>query len=583
MKRLLEDFAELASDWFWETDANHEFVYFSDRFTEVTGVPESQYLGRRRDQIALENMHQEKWRRHLEDLKARRAFRNFVYWTKRPDSGVELCVRISGQPIFSADGTFLGYRGVGTDITSEALTRDQLEKTNRQLEMRNRELEEAKESITRAALFDALTEIPNRRFVEKEIQDIQGLSVDGATRYIVQIDLDKFKHVNDTLGHETGDFVLKYVAKRLGEMTSEGDFLARLGGDEFVVICAENASEAHVAAFAEGIVRDFARPVELNGQVCRFGASVGYVRCSARDLRSGVRRADAALFHAKRCGRGVARCFDEKILTELTHAKRIADEIASGLEAGAFEAFFQPQLCAETFDLVGVEALARWRHPTRGIVSPGEFLPIAEEHGLIGDLDARIFECALRFCDHAAALGVDIPKCAVNVSLARLKSGQIRPALRARRASPTRIAIELVETISFDADDDLIAGQLETLRRAGFELELDDFGSGHASITSLVRISPHRLKIDKSLITPITRSEVHRCLVQSIVEIGRALSVEVIAEGVETWEHVQILRELGCGALQGFFFGRPMDGDDLLAFVKDQQWRRVLPEPENAA
>lgn len=573
MSRSIEDFAELASDWFWETDENHVFTYFSDRLTDVTGVPKSEYLGLRRDQIALDNISDPKWRNHLEDLNARRPFKNLIYWTKRPTDGSDLCVKISGMPVFFENGEFFGYRGVGTDITQEQLARKELKKSNEALECQNKELEKAKAQLEAIANHDALTNLPNRRYFDEFLAGIEMQAASDEKRVIISADLDNFKYINDKFGHDCGDKVLQYVSREIQKMLLAEDFLARLGGDEFVIVCAKGTDEARASVLAEQIASTFARPVEIDGHLCRFGASVGYIEHAAPTLREGVKRADVALYQAKRSGRGGARRFEERHYAEFSNAKRVADEIAAGIEAGEFEAFFQPQFDAATLDFSGVEALARWRHPTRGLLAPLAFLTIADDYGLLGRLDEQIFEQAIELCRDAHLQGVTIPKCAVNVSLSRLKSDAFLESVERGRGCGATVSFELLETSSFEADAAVVSARLGALRSSGFEIELDDFGSGFASITSLIGIEPHRLKIDRSLIAPAPTSDRHRRLVAAIVELARALEVGVIAEGVETWRHVEVLREIGCDAFQGFFFARPMAASALIEFVKRQTWR----------
>lgn len=477
------------------------------------------------------------------------------------------------MPVFSEGGVFVGYRGVGTDITQEELTRRELKKSNQALALRNQELERAKLSMERLALRDPLTDLPNRRHFDRRVNEIQQDARGDDTRVLISIDLDNFKHINDTFGHQVGDRLLQHVARSLLALIDADDFVARLGGDEFVVICAREASEDRAAALSEQIVQTFARPFSHDRHVCRFGASVGYAIHPAHTLRDGVKHADAALYDAKKSGRGAARRFQQHLYAAFSNAKRTADEIAESLDNGAFEAFFQPQFDAETLDLTGVEALARWRHPTRGLLSPDKFLPIAEDHGLLDRIDAQIFESAIELCQDAAFAGAPLPKCAVNVSLSRLKSESFLSAVTRRRDCGATLAFELVETSSFEVDDDTVAANLSGLREAGCEIEIDDFGSGFASITSLIKIEPHRLKIDRTLIAPLGSSERHQRLVAAIIELGRTLSVDVIAEGVETWRHVEILREIGCDAFQGFLFARPMSGAALIDFIQAQSWR----------
>jgi EAL domain-containing protein (putative c-di-GMP-specific phosphodiesterase class I) len=237
------------------------------------------------------------------------------------------------------------------------------------------------------------------------------------------------------------------------------------------------------------------------------------------------------------------------------------------LERGEFTPFYQPQFDARTHQIVGVEALARWRHPTRGVVAPAEFIAPAEELAVIGAIDRAVLEQALAQFRSWRTRGFRLPRFSVNVSLRRLHDDDLLRELRSLNIEPGILSFELVESIYLDERDDRFSRTIDQLKALGVDIEIDDFGTGYASIVSLTKIKPRRLKIDRQLVTPIVRSESQRRLVQSIVEIGRSLDIEIIAEGVETMEHARLLRDIGCNILQGFAFAKPMSGEDLERFM----------------
>jgi EAL domain-containing protein (putative c-di-GMP-specific phosphodiesterase class I) len=258
---------------------------------------------------------------------------------------------------------------------------------------------------------------------------------------------------------------------------------------------------------------------------------------------------------------------------EIVHTKRVADEILCGLEQNALEAFYRPQFDAHTLNVSGIEALARWRHPARGLLLPDQFLRIAEELNVVTAIDRIVLEQTVRDFRQWMQLGWNIPKVSVNVSSRRLHDEELLAGLRKLAIDPGVLSFELLESIFLDDGDFIVTSNIEQIKRLGIDIEIDDFGTGHASIVRLMKLKPSRLKIDRQLVAPIVDSPTQRHLVRSIIEIGKSLGIGVIAEGVETMEHAEILRDLGCDYLQGYAFARPMPGDQLAEFLRVQQWR----------
>jgi EAL domain-containing protein (putative c-di-GMP-specific phosphodiesterase class I) len=290
-----------------------------------------------------------------------------------------------------------------------------------------------------------------------------------------------------------------------------------------------------------------------------FGAAV--------DRQRLLVNADLALYRAKSLGRNRFEFYTAALQAEILNAKQTADSIVRGLERGEFIPYYQPQFDARTYEVVGVEALARWRHPTRGVVAPAEFIATAEELTVIGAIDRAVLEQALAQFRRWRVLGLQIPRFSVNVSLRRLHDEGLLQGLRDLHIEPGVLSFELVETIYLDERDDRFSRTIDQIKALGIDIEIDDFGTGYASIVSLTKLKPRRLKIDRQLVTPIVRSDAQRRLVQSIVDIGRSLDIEIVAEGVETMEHARLLRELGCDILQGYAFARPMAGEELERFM----------------
>jgi diguanylate cyclase (GGDEF)-like protein/PAS domain S-box-containing protein len=482
--------------------------------------------------------------------------------------GAERIIR--ARSAFFVDGN--GHRkliGANWDVTEDVALRNELQRAKDLAEARNRELEAAKESIEHLALHDYLTALPNRRYLDKMLDERSAeCRAKGLALAILHIDLDRFKQINDTLGHRAGDAMLQHAANVLRNSVRAADFVARIGGDEFVILCAVDPASKKIAGLAERVIRELRKPVRYEGHDCRFGASIGIA------VDSGARLdADIALYRAKGLGRNRFEFFSASARSDIVSAKQLADEILIGLERNEFVPFYQLQFDARTLDVTGVETLARWQHPRHGLLTPDRFLDIAEDLDVVSTIDALILERAL--ADRRAWIkdGLSIPKVSVNVSARRLADPDLGKKLRALKIEPGAIAFELLESISLDDCDALVSANLKKLRKLGIDIQIDDFGTGHASIVSLLRLSPTTLKIDRELIRLLPQSAEQRKLVGSIIDIGRSLNIRVIAEGVETADHIRILEGLDCDMLQGYALARPMPAMQIPSFVRAGSWR----------
>ncbi|OWV70974.1 diguanylate cyclase [Rhizobium sp. R634] len=466
--------------------------------------------------------------------------------------------------------------GANWDVTEEVKLRDELRRAKDLAEARNGELEAAKESIEHLALHDYLTGLPNRRYLDKMLEKRAAeCRAKGQALAILHIDLDRFKQINDTLGHRAGDAMLKHAAGVLRNCVRAADFVARIGGDEFVILCAVDAASKKVVGLAERVIRELRKPVRYEGHDCRFGASIGIAVDSGPELdgKQMLLDADIALYRAKGLGRNRFEFFSASDRLDIVSAKQLADEILIGLERNEFVPFYQLQFDACTLDVTGIETLARWQHPVHGLLAPDRFLDIAEDLDVVSTIDALILERAL--ADRKAWIkdGLPVPKISVNVSARRLADPDLGKKLRALKIEPGTVCFELLESISLDDCDETMTANLKKLRKLGIDIQIDDFGTGHASIVSLLRLSPGTLKIDRELIRMLPQSAEQRKLVGSIIDIGRSLDILVIAEGVETADHIRILEELDCDMLQGYALARPMPAMQIPSFIRSGSWR----------
>ena len=450
------------------------------------------------------------------------------------------------------NGDTIVYNADFTEFTAQKRT----------LEIRNVQLELARAEADMRALHDDLTSLGNRRFISEGLHEFLSEQRQlGGEIATLAIDLDRFKQINDTLGHAAGDFVLAAVAGRLRNTIGSGDLIARVGGDEFVILRRVTDSIHAPEILGQAIVETMSQPFRFEDAELRLGASVGIASTPISPAEDLLTNADIALYKAKSSGRSAVVTFNERDLADMMNAKTLSDDLLGAIERKSFVPYFQPQIDALTGEIVGVEALARWDHASRGILSPGEFLKVATDLAVLDDIDEIIFERALELCGNGFPAECS-PNLSFNVSEQRFQSASIIEAIRQANGYPGTISVELLETIFFEDQGEAFQLQLDALRDAGVGIEIDDFGSGRASIIALEQISPDRLKIDRRLVLAVAESERSQKLIRSIVDIGHALGIGVTAEGVESFEQAARLTELGCDRLQGFLYGRPMPFDE---------------------
>lgn len=430
------------------------------------------------------------------------------------------------------------------------------------------------------ALHDPLTGLPNRSHVmQRFAQAVDRIRGAGHEAALMFIDLDHFKDVNDTRGHDTGDALLCQVAQRLLGAVPPAALVARLGGDEFVVMV-PGAAAAEAMALADRVCAQLKEPFSVADAAVVVGASVGIAVAPGhgRSRQELTRRADIALYTAK-AQRGSVCLFDES--QDRATAERAAwvAELREAIARRCFKLHYQPRVSAADGRMVSVEALVRWQHPRHGLVPPDRFIAIAEHAGLMGELGALVLDEA---CLQMAAwrlAGVPVRKVSVNVSMQQLVTGRLPQEVRetlARHAVPPQ-ALELEVTESLLADDaDSAQDQLRQLRALGIEIALDDFGTGYSAMSQLRRLPIDVMKIDRSFVVDLGSDDGALAIARAIVALAGALGLRVVAEGVETAEHARRLRELGCDELQGYHFARPLPADELVAFVRGEPARLAL-------
>lgn len=490
--------------------------------------------------------------------------------------GRERVVRSCSMTFTDTDG-HVKLVGANWDISEDVALQRELERAKSLAEARNSDLEAARTRIEHNAMHDYLTGLPNRRYLDEKLAQLADeCAKTGAALGVLHLDLDRFKQINDTLGHNAGDAILRHAAKVLSDSVRSEDFVARIGGDEFVLLSRFNGNPRKLAQLADRIIKQLRKPVSCEGRDCRFGASIGIAWAAGGhiDAKQILLNADIALYRAKNNGRNRHEFFSAATHEQIVSAKRISDDILRGLERREFFPVYQLQFDSRTLDICGVETLARWRHPDHGILSPDRFIPTAEEIDAMATIDASILDQALEDFARWREKGLPIPQVSVNVSYRRLRDPTLVQKLRRMQIRPGELSFELLESTFLDNCEDGMTQTLEGLKAMGIALEIDDFGTGHASIVSLMRLNPQVLKIDRQLVKHVPQSTDQARLVGAIVDIGKSLGIRVVAEGVETMEHARILRDLGCDVLQGYALARPMPAADMQGFIRKAAWRR---------
>ncbi|MEO6114301.1 MAG: EAL domain-containing protein, partial [Sphingomicrobium sp.] len=448
-------------------------------------------------------------------------------------------VSIAGDPIIDTAGRFEGFRGVGSDIT---------------------DVRQTQERLTHLANMDVLSGLPNRGRVRQLLGDALRTAVTSKVPCAIMfLDLDGFKPVNDTFGHPKGDAVLQAVAKRLCDDVGEDGHVGRMGGDEFAIVITDAQSRHKVEHLADQIIRSIAEPYMIDQTEIRIGVSIGcaFGPIDGATVDDLILKADLALYEAKGAGRGVAKYFSSELQTEQDDRVRLETDLRSALGARQFHLVYQPLVNAKTQKLVGFEALIRWNHPQRGLVPPNVFIPVAEEAGLMPVIGEWVIEEACR----AAASWPEPITVALNISPKQISMPAlpniVSQAIGRHKIQANRLELEVTEGV-FLGDNGATLDVLRRLRTLGVGIALDDFGTGYSSIGYLNKAVFHKLKIDGSFVREAGSRPENVAIIQSIVQLAKSFRMSITAEGVETAEDFERMRDLGCDTIQGYLFGRPL-------------------------
>ena len=446
----------------------------------------------------------------------------------------------------------------------------------------NLQLESANEELRRRAFIDPLTGLPNRMlFEDRLLHAMQRYDRDDESRArrepcklaVLFVDLDGFKPINDMLGHAVGDEVLKEAARRLRTATRDSDTVARIGGDEFVLLAEDVSDVADCASLANRVIQVLAQPLEIQGHQVTLSGSVGVALYPEHgDRLKLVQNADAAMYTAKRAGGNTYALFESRMNEGLQEQLSLQHDLRHALERGELQLHYQPKIDARLGRLQGVEALLRWHHPTRGMVGPNVFIPIAERFGLINGLGNWVIEESCRqmrvWADEGLSMNV-----AINLSVHQLRTEELVPriesALARYQVMPSQLLCEITESVAME-DIESTQRAFEALSRIGVYLSIDDFGTGYSSLSYLRQLPARQLKIDRSFVADIEVRPDARAIVGAVIQLAHQLGLRVVAEGVETEGQRDILLVLQCDELQGYLLARPMAVEALDDWLQKQ-------------
>jgi diguanylate cyclase (GGDEF)-like protein/PAS domain S-box-containing protein len=544
---LLREYEDSGGDWMWQTDASRCITQVSPRFAAALGV-EPQTL---ETKPLLQILAGDAWeagnfsaglRDLSEKLKNRESFSDLVIPVQV--AGHVHWWELSASPRFDDNGVFVGFRGVGSDVS---------------------EAHRSADKINRMARFDTLTGLPNRMLVNETLGTAMAEADRWRTRCgFMMIDLDRFKAVNDTLGHPIGDRLLTRVSERLRSVMSDNELCGRLGGDEFAVVVKDANDPQRMARLAQSIIDTLSQPYEVDQYTIYIGASIG-TAIGPRDGRSVemlIRSADLALYKSKDQGGGVFNSYEPQFHAHAEERRVIEIALRKALERNEFELHYQPVVNAQSGTIESFEALLRWNNPDLGSVSPVKFIPIAEEARLIGPIGEWVMRTA---CAEAARWPSTI-RVAVNVSAEQLHDAQfattVVSALSHAGLPPHRLELEVTESV-FMREGTKAISVLEQILALGVRLALDDFGTGYSSLGYLSKTKFSTIKIDRSFVQGAAKNLPESlAIIRAVVALADSLGMSTTAEGVETDDECEMIKGLGCRKIQGYLFGRPMSATE---------------------
>jgi diguanylate cyclase (GGDEF)-like protein/PAS domain S-box-containing protein len=544
---LLDEFEEAGLGWFWATDASGALSYLSASAVRQLGKSAEQVIGTPLSALFLpdKDSDEERTERPLAfQLRARNSIFDLPVRIALEDR--EVWWSINARPQCDENGEFLGYRGNAKDITA---------------------VREVQRDASRMAQYDSLTGLANRHRMTKRLTStLTAYKAAKRSCALMMLDLDRFKQVNDTLGHPAGDELLKQVSQRLERIIAGRGEIGRLGGDEFQVMLPDMDDRGRLGEIANSVIQMISQPYSLDGSRAIIGTSVGIAIApyDGIDTDELVSSADLALYAAKGGGRGQYRFFSSELKDGARLRRQIEEDLRDAIQTEQLEMHYQPIVRASDHLATGMEALVRWNHPERGFISPAEFIPVAEETNLINALGEWVLR---RACEQATDWPQSL-RVAVNVSAIQFAGTDlvkiVRSALERTGLEPSRLELEITESV-FLGDPQGTRTMLKALKKLGVRLALDDFGTGYSSLGYLSSAPLDKIKIDRSFVAGATEDDTNNAaIITAIVSLARALKMETVAEGVEAMDELKLISKLGASHIQGWIFSKALSQDELL-------------------
>ena len=546
---------ELSSDWYWEMDDQLRFTVLRRGERDTINLDDSDIIGKHRWELPGELIRPSSWDEHRATLLARQPFRDLMFRRWMPDGS---CVynSTSGDPVYDAFGKFVGYRGIGKNITEQVRSQERIE---------------------RLATVDELTQLANRPTFDEHAGRILANAYAAEKRCaLLFVDLDNFRLLNNGYGHRVGDQMLAIVASRMREVIGDPHLIGRRGGDELVVLLVDIPRADYAVELARTLIASISEPARILGMDVSVTPSVGisFFPQDGIDLDSLLNAADAAMYQAKENGRQTYAFYTPTVARRADLRLRLEQRLRKAVEARDFKLVYQPLISLNDGKLVGAEALIRWKDAELGDISPAEFIPIAEESGLIVALGEWVLHEACRARRDWRMQGLDIPPLSINMSGVQLRQLScvegLLNVLNDYEVAPDDIEIEVTETGLLDTSA-VSRENLVRMRNAGIRIALDDFGVGFSSLAHLRDLPIHRLKIDRSFTVECMRDARTLTIVKAVIDMARSLGINITAEGIETQAQQTWMQHLGCDSAQGYLFARPLNVDDFVRMFIDRR------------
>lgn len=545
-KSMLEQIIDTTPILINATDRNGKFLFMNSYQSAMFGVEPELLVGRPISEMLDPPLAERELRRNALILESGQSIPN--YEEVFDSDGIELTFHCNKSPLRNKEGQIIGVLTSALDITARKF---------------------AEEHRAHLALHDMLTGLPNRALLAENMRHaIEECATTDSKAALLLVDLDRFKVINDTRGHQTGDMLLRQVAERINGALGANELAARIGGDEFALILRNIESIEDVSHRCQALLTQIGRPYSLGGVDQLIGASIGIaiIPDDGNSPDELLRVADLAMYEAKSNGRN-CHCFFSPQLNQIAQFNAgVEADLRRAIDRDEFFLEYQPIVDSSSTEICGLEALVRWQHPTRGRLMPSEFLRVANDSGLIDRIGTWVIDAACRQISAFEKQGINLPHIAVNVSPRQFQSiniaAEILNAMERHNVASDRIVVEITEELLLDQSPDLMQ-QLIELRSNGIELSIDDFGTGYSSLQYLRDLPANRLKIDRTFIARIEQSSVDRAIISTIAHLAHALDMRVVAEGVENETQKSLLRAAGCDELQGYLFGRSLSVDQL--------------------